>query len=157
MSIAKMSAIIFSLILACAVFLPRARADQWNQMTRVTFNEPVEIPGAVLPAGTYWFVLVNNISDRDIVRIYSGDWSKLDAELQTVPAYRRQITNDTEVKFVERTPQKPPALLKWFFPGNTVGHEFIYSSRHEKEFARDAKQDVVAQQTSLAPNKAANP
>jgi len=33
---------------------PGARADQWDKKkTIVTFNDAVEIPGQVLPAGTY--------------------------------------------------------------------------------------------------------
>ena len=36
----------------------RANADQWDKKTTVTFNAPVEVPGKVLPAGTYVFKLV---------------------------------------------------------------------------------------------------
>jgi len=57
-------AFVFCFTLACMVFLPTAQADEWNQMTKIKFSEPIEIPGAVLPAGTYWFVLANNHGDR---------------------------------------------------------------------------------------------
>ena len=30
-----------------------ARADEWNKKTVLTFTQPFEIPGKVLPAGTY--------------------------------------------------------------------------------------------------------
>jgi hypothetical protein len=40
------------LALFCIVCAPHARADQWNQATKATFNEPIEIPGRVLSAGT---------------------------------------------------------------------------------------------------------
>jgi hypothetical protein len=46
-----------SLIFAGAVFLPAARAGEANQKTKLVFSQPVGIPGAVLPAGTYWFIL----------------------------------------------------------------------------------------------------
>ncbi len=69
MNIRDGSTIIFCFILACVVFLPSARADEWDQMTKFTFSQPVEIPGGVLAAGTYWFVLQNNQSDRNIVQI----------------------------------------------------------------------------------------
>ena len=39
----------------CAVllWLVPAGADQWDKKTIVTFSSPVELPGVVLPAGTY--------------------------------------------------------------------------------------------------------
>ena len=48
-------------LLAVLVALPAARADQSNQATKVTFSQPVQIPGRVLPAGTYWFELPEDI------------------------------------------------------------------------------------------------
>ncbi|MGA8861307.1 MAG: hypothetical protein WB506_14985, partial [Candidatus Sulfotelmatobacter sp.] len=74
-------AIALFLIMAFSISVPRARADEWNQRTELTFNEPVEIPGHALPAGTYWFVLANNNSSRDIVRIFNADGSVLSATL----------------------------------------------------------------------------
>ena len=55
--------------------LPRASVR--DQATRISFNQPVRVPGKILPAGTYWFVLSNvGAADRDTVSIYSSDWSK---------------------------------------------------------------------------------
>jgi hypothetical protein len=152
MNIHKVWAIIFCFILAGAVFLPMARADEYNQMTKLTFSEAVEIPGHVLPAGTYWFVLQNNNADRNIVRVFNEDWSKLEATVMAIPTYRQQATNETEIKFAERPHKKPEALLKWYYPGLLTGHEFLYSGRHEKEFSRDAKQDVLTTPITLASN-----
>ncbi len=153
MKIRNAAAITIFFSLACAVFLPAARADDWNQMTKLAFTQPVEIPGGVLRAGTYWFVLADNDADRNIVQIFSVDRSQLEATLITAPTYRQQPANETEIKFAERPHEKPEALLKWYFPGSLTGHEFLYSSRHEKEFARDAKQDVLIEPTSLASNR----
>jgi hypothetical protein len=145
----KAFAIIFCCVLACAIFLPGAKADEWNQMTKLSFSEAVEIPGQVLPAGTYWFVLQNDASDRDIVQIFSADWSKIEATLQTVPTDREQSTDETDIQFAERPYQKPEAILKWYYPGLLTGHEFVYSSKHEKEFAREAKRDVLTEAQAL--------
>jgi hypothetical protein len=141
----KASAIIFCCALACAAFEPTAKADQWNQMTKIEFSEPIEIPGQVLPAGTYWFVLLDSASDRDVVQIFSGDWSKLEATLRTVPSIREQPTDDTEIELAERPHQQPEAILKWYYPGLLTGHEFVYSSKQEKQFAREEKRDVLAE------------
>ncbi len=152
MNIRGASTIFFGFILTRVIFLLAARADEWDQMTKFTFNQPVEIPGGVLPAGTYWFVLQNNQSDRNIVQVFNADWSRVEATLITNPTYRRQPADQTEIKFAERPHQKPEALLKWYYPGRLTGHEFVYSARHEREFARDPKQDVLAEPMSLASN-----
>jgi len=139
--------LISALLLTSAAFTPLARADEWNQMTEFSFNNPVEIPGRILPAGKYWFVLATNSSDRNIVQVFSADWSKLYATVQTIATYRSEPTVDTEVRFAERPSRQPEALLKWYYPGRLIGHQFLYRTKNEREFARDAKQDVVV--TSL--------
>jgi hypothetical protein len=155
MNFRRSLAIVFCFILACMVFLPVARADEWNQMTKLEFSQPVEIPGTVLPAGTYWFVLLNNRSDRNIVQIFSSDWSKLYATLFTVSTERMQPTVRTEIKFAERLHSQPEALWKWYYPGLPIGHEFMYPTKEEKELTRDAKQDLLIQPTTAVSNSAA--
>jgi hypothetical protein len=68
-----------------------ARADEWNQETILTFSQPVEIPGQILPAGRYWFILADSFSNRHIVRIFSSDWSKLYATLNIVRNQREKL------------------------------------------------------------------
>ena len=53
--------LISGLALASLLMLPVARGTEENQATKLTFNQPVEIPGHVLPAGTYWFVVAGSI------------------------------------------------------------------------------------------------
>jgi hypothetical protein len=60
-------------VLLCATLGPGVSADSWDKKTIVTFSDSVEIPGQVLPAGTYVFKLANSISDRHIVQIWTGD------------------------------------------------------------------------------------
>ncbi|MGC2771159.1 MAG: hypothetical protein WA232_05650 [Candidatus Sulfotelmatobacter sp.] len=136
-------AIALFLIMAFSISVPRARADEWNQRTELTFIEPVEIPGHALPAGTYWFVLANNNSSRDIVRIFNADGSVLCATLVTVPIERPQASHGTILTYAERPHSEPRAVLDWFYPGETVGHEFVYPRRVERELSRDMHQDVT--------------
>jgi hypothetical protein len=143
MNYSKVLAVIFCCVLSCAVLLPAAGADEWNQKTKMTFTQPVELPGRVLPPGTYWFVLLNSDSDRDIVQVFSEDWSYLYATLSTIPTDRQQATDETEIKFAERPYDKPEVLLKWYYPGLLTGHEFLYSSKQEKQIARDVQRDVL--------------
>jgi hypothetical protein len=134
----------FFLAVACAIFVPFAKADERDQLTKLSFNQPVEVPGQVLPAGSYWFVLQPNDSNREVVQIYSDDWSQLYATVQTIPTQRPQPTDQTEVRFAERPHNQPEALLRWYYPGFQTGHEFVYSSSNKRELQQDGKQDVLA-------------
>jgi len=111
-------------------------------MTKLTFCQPFAIPGRVLPAGTYWFKLAD-MRSRNVVEIFSSDWSKEYAALITIPEYRLQSADRTEVRFAERPHDRPEALLTWYYPGVLTGHEFLYSSQQEERFARDIKEDVT--------------
>jgi hypothetical protein len=70
MSTTKLFAVSLGLLMFCALLIPVARADEWNQATKITFTAPVEIPGKVLPAGTYWFKLLNDDPDRNVVQVW---------------------------------------------------------------------------------------
>jgi hypothetical protein len=77
------SVIALAVMLAFASLVPLARADEWDQATKLTFSQSVQIPGRVLPAGTYWFVLLDHGVDPNVVQIFNSDRSKLVAILLT--------------------------------------------------------------------------
>ena len=122
------------LILASLGLATSAQADEQNQDTLLTFNQPVQIPGnQVLPAGSYWFDMVDTqIPFRTVVSIYSADHSRLYATLPTISTDRSNLTSRTEVVFANKTARRPYALVSWFYPGRLTGHEFVYSNRIEK-------------------------
>ena len=64
----KSAVVPFLLGLLSLPFMRSAQADEWDKKTDVTFNQPVEVPGMVLSAGTYVFKLADSESDRSIVR-----------------------------------------------------------------------------------------
>jgi len=74
-------AVACSLILFFAVSVPSAHAGVWDQATKVTFSAPVEVPGMVLPAGTYWFSLLNDDSDRNICVIWNTNRTRVMASI----------------------------------------------------------------------------
>jgi hypothetical protein len=124
--------------------VPAAHADEFDQATKVNFSGPVRIPGQVLPAGTYWFVLLDHGNNPSVVQIFNANRTALVDTLQTAYADRLRPTGKTVLAFAEPdTWANPnasvPALVKWFYPGHDVGHEFIYSSRREKEFQHEAE------------------
>ncbi|MGA7928858.1 MAG: hypothetical protein WCA20_23035 [Candidatus Sulfotelmatobacter sp.] len=141
----RLFAIALFLIMAFSISVPMMRADGSNQKTELRFGESVEIPGRTLPAGTYWFVLVDDNAFRNIVQIFSADRSVLYATLYTVPSDRQRPSDETTLTFAERPYSEPAAILTWFYPGATVGHEFIYPKNEERELSRDLHQEVVAQ------------
>jgi len=110
----------------CAVFGAGVRADTWDKKTIVTFSESVEIPGQVLPAGTYVFKLANTVSDRHIVQIWTEDETHILATIIAVPNYRLELSNRPVFEFDERPGNSPMALRSWFYPGDNSGQEFVY-------------------------------
>lgn len=144
MNTRKLLSAILGSLLACAVFVPIAGASEDNQETLVTFDQSVEIPGAVLPAGSYRFVVLDQTSDRNIVQVFSSDRKKLFATETTVPSERARSADTTTFNIAERESSGPEALLKWFYPGETTGHEFLYPKQEGKELAQDKQQIVTA-------------
>lgn len=109
--------------------LPRmVRADEWDQTTKITFTEPVQIPGTVLPAGTYTFRLMRSDSNRNIVQVFDEDQMKLYATVLAIPDYRTETTADPVVLLDERPVDQPEAIRAWFYPGDNYGHEFVYTN-----------------------------
>jgi hypothetical protein len=136
---------ILGLLLAFAIILPAARADEYDQASQLTFTQPVQIPGRVLPAGTYWFVLADaSIANRNIIHIFNSDRSTLYATVSTITAERAQSSDRTALTFAERDSTQPSAILDWFYPGRKTGHEFVYPAQDEKELASAKHQTVVA-------------
>ena len=118
---------LLSFILFGAVLTPGARADQWDKKTVVTFNDAVEIPGQVLPAGTYVFKLADLPNERHIVQIWNADEDQILATIMTIPKTRFEAPERTIFEFDERPSNSPAALKAWFYPGNRTGEEFTYS------------------------------
>ena len=114
-------------ILFGAMLAPGARADLWDKKTIVTFGEDVEIPGQVLPAGTYVFKLADTISERHIVQIWTADEDQIVATIMTIPNTRFETPERSIFEFDERPSGSPSALKVWFYPGNATGEEFVYS------------------------------
>ena len=127
-----------------------AHADESDQATKITFSQPIQIPGQILPAGTYSFKLLDSNSDPNVVEIFNSDQTHLYATLQTVATEREDPTGDTALTLAEQGAGRPDALLKWFYPGRETGHEFVYSEQQEKQLAQDTQQTIVANQPTNA-------
>ena len=112
--------------LGAIALMPGARADEWNQKTVVTFSGPVEVPGRILPAGTYVFKLANSSANRNIVQIFNKDENHVFGTFLAISDYRMKPSDKTIIRFAERPAGSPEAIKGWFYPGKNHGHEFVY-------------------------------
>lgn len=106
--------------------VPFAAADEMDQKTTFTFSGPVEIPGQVLPAGTYVFKLMSTNSDRNVVQVFSGDELHVYGTFLAVSDERPFPTGKPVITFDEHATGAPQAVKEWFYPGDDYGHVFVY-------------------------------
>jgi hypothetical protein len=132
-----------ALLLTFLIVLPGARADETDQAIKVTFNQAVQIPGRVLPAGTYWFVLPRDVADNRKVFIFNSDRTIVYAIVLTIEAQRSQPTSKAAFTFAAHGSGQPEAILTWFYPSDAMGHEFIYPKQEENELAKKDNQVTV--------------
>jgi hypothetical protein len=128
------------------------RSSVSDKLTIFTFSQPVELPGVTLPAGTYAFKLLDSIADRSIVQVFDKDQRKLFATILAIPDYTPQPSSKTIIKFSETTPGGPKAIKEWFYPGETIGWEFVYPKKRAMELAKDSNQSVPSMPNNLASN-----
>jgi hypothetical protein len=142
--------IVAGLIIAFTLFFEiAAHADALDQTTKLTFSESVQIPGQILPAGTYLFKIANADDYQNIVQIFNADGSVLYATLQTISAERLKPADDTLITLAE-APGEPVTLVKWFYPGSLVGNEFVYSRDKEKELEQEKSQVIAVRQPATS-------
>jgi hypothetical protein len=126
-------------LFAFLIVLPNVRADEWNQATLFTFSQPVQIPGQLLPAGTYVFELVNSFNHA-IVRVSKADHTVI-ALIQARPSTRKGFTGKASIVLADRGSSQPPAVVAWSYAGRLEGHQLLYPKQMRTEVAKD-KQDT---------------
>jgi len=119
------------LLISCLVCLgaylaPEAKAGEWDREAVLTFSQPVEIPGAVLAAGTYVFSFLGSTADRNIIEVLSQDEQTVYATIEAIPDYRANATGESSLVFEARKPGVPLVIKEWYFPDRRYGHEFVY-------------------------------
>jgi hypothetical protein len=133
-----------SVLLAGALLLSLPTfGDEWNKKTLLTFSQPVEIPGVILPAGQYVFKLADSPANRHIVQVFNADQDQIFATILAIPHYRMQPADKTLILFDERRADQPQAIHAWFYPGALYGQEFVYPRGRALELARATQQPVL--------------
>lgn len=139
------------LFMACALAFvvslaatPAAAQQPANQLTYFTFSAPFELPGGkTLPPGKYVFRIVDSPSNRHIVHVLSEDQREMHATLMAIPAQRMDPADEPEVRFMEAEANAAPAIRTWWYPGRTIGHEFIYPKDHARRLATRQSEGVL--------------
>ncbi len=159
MKVRNIMSVAFVLTAALWFVAPVTRADEWNESSQITFSQPVQIPGnTVLPAGSYWFKIANPTTSRDIVNIFDVNRRPI-ASVIADSTDEAKPSDSTVLTFAQRSPDQPVILLKWYYPGDTIGHEFLYSGAIGQAIAeRAVKIETVTGRPSpeAAPKSASN-
>jgi hypothetical protein len=132
----------------------RAKADETDKKTVVTFSEPVEIPGKVLAAGTYVLKLLDSENDRDIVLVFDKDEKQLISTIVGISDYRANTPGKTLIQFEERASGSPEAIKAWFYPGDNYGVQFVYPHDRAVAIAKRTKQNVLSMRNEMAEHMA---
>lgn len=98
-----------------------------RRTTYFTFSRAVQLPGVVLPAGTYIFEVANPDGGSDLVRVLSRDRKRVYLTRFTHSVYRPQWgpLNST-LTLGETSAGNPPTVKTWYPQSDTRGREFIY-------------------------------
>jgi hypothetical protein len=119
------------LSLTLSAFLPvlmlgfsmTATADDWNQKTMFSLNQPVTIPGqVVLPAGTYIIKKLSAVNP--VLQILNETATKVYATLLPVTESIINPPDTPTFTFREISEGTPIALKGFYYPGRLTGYEF---------------------------------
>lgn len=145
---------IFTLMVCVTLFGlalgPNSKASDFDKKTILTFSESVQIPGAVLGAGTYVVQRADPGGNPDVVRFLSSDGMHVYATVLTIPAERGTPPDKPEVTFAETRGGTPQALKKWWYPGETTGEEFIYPKGTPVMMAKASNLEMPARSNRAA-------
>jgi hypothetical protein len=130
-----------------------AQGQPLDSRTEFTFNQPVELPGVTLPPGTYIFRFVDGTTGRKVMQVQAKDASnKTYGMFLTINAERPRPSDDAELRFLETPAGQPAAVKTWWYPGNTIGREFIYPKSQARRLAQATRQTVLTTQAENVTN-----
>ena len=127
-----------------------AHAQPADYRTYFTFSAPVTLPGVTLPAGKYLFRLADPDGSRKVISVLSADGRTPLAMLHTIPNRLLQAPRDAEIRFMETPANVPPAIKTWWYPGQSIGYEFIYPRQQALQLAKVISEPVL---TTVAETK----
>lgn len=151
MKFAKAALLVLGLLLSGAI-AGQVHAQTFNKLTKVTFSQPVALPGKVLPAGSYTFTILDTLGSRNIVQIWNEDKTQLITTILAIPNYRLEPAEKTVIEFSERPTGRPQAVKAWFYPGFSYGVEFVYPKQEAVQIAQASNEVVPAEAVEPTPS-----
>ena len=131
-----------------------AQGGPMDSRTEFTFNQPVELPGVTLPPGTYVFRFVDATTGRKVMQVQAKDASsKTYGMFLTINAQRPKPSDDAELRFLETPAGQPAAVKTWWYPGNTIGREFIYPKSQARRLAQATNTTVLTTKAESVTNE----
>jgi hypothetical protein len=119
------------MLLGGTFFVPKGRADERDKKTIVTVNQPIQVPGKVLPAGTYVFKLLDSNNNPTLVAIFDATETHLITTINGISDERTETPDKAILQLEERPSGQPQALKAWFYPGDNFGVEFVYPTQNQ--------------------------
>ena len=135
---------------ALALGIGTAQAQTADYRTYFTFSAPVTLPGVTLPAGTYVFRLADPTTGRKVINVLSADGKRSLAMLHTIPNQLLTAPQSAEIRFMETSANTPPPIKTWWYPGKSIGYEFIYPRPQALQLAKVTSEPVL---TTIAETK----
>jgi len=141
-----------SAIALAALVTPALHAQdtaEVRRLTILTFSAPVQMPGATLPAGKYRFEMADINNAAHTVRVLSEDGQKVIGTFHTIPSTQPQRDlkdQNTLVMFSERPAGQPQAAREWYYPGRSIGEEFVYPRAQATTLARANNTSVATEE-----------
>ena len=144
--------------LALAMVVPAARAGEQDEMTKFSFDQPLRVPGKVLPAGTYWFRIKDgyhayNDVERNVISVWNENKSHEVVTLPAVPIQRRgegygtsmpvRSMDGITLRIADGVNGQPAALMTWFYPYGFTGHQFVYPSRERSRLDEQPSRELL--------------
>src|SRR5437868_11684764 len=133
---------ILGLALGATLVASTAQAQPEDKRTYFTSSGPVALPGVTLPAGRYLFRIVDTTSSRKVIQVLSDDGKKPFAMANTIPDQRRDAAKDATVAFYETQRGTPSAVKSWWYPGETIGYQFIYPRAQARQIAQSTGKSI---------------
>ena len=125
-----------------------------DSRTEFTFNTPVELPGVTLPPGTYVFRFADATTSKNVMQVLAKDsTNKTYGLFLTISAQRPRPSDEAELRFLETPAGAPAAVKTWWYPGNTIGREFIYPKEQARRLAKNATEPVLTTQRQTTTTK----
>jgi len=103
-----------------------ARADSPAKSTTISIQTPTQVPGSVLPAGTYMFKNSGSQSGWNIVQIYNNDGSSLVTTVLTYPNPKVAANGQTVIIYPANGAGSIPAMEGVVLAGDSTVEQFAY-------------------------------